>query len=97
MSSYTKYHRAYQDKFRDQISLRRKKKYCFKKYGIPTDKYAELCDDFYSDKKFYVKLRDLNPTIVHFLLKKFHPGEALLKKENQEKREPRKVNQEKST
>jgi hypothetical protein len=75
MSSYTKYHRAYQDKFRDQINLNRRKKNCFKKYGIPMDMYDELCDEFKEQRRYYLKLKDLNPALVNFLLKKFHSTE----------------------
>ena len=72
MSSYTKYHRDYQKKHRDEISKRRKKKYLLDRYGIPIED-DELGEELQENKKFYVKLQELNPKLVLILLRKYHP------------------------
>ena len=76
MSSYTKYHKAYQDKHRDRINLRHRKQSCFRKYGIPMERYEELYPEFKENKKYYLRLKELNPETVQLLLSKFHADHA---------------------
>ena len=78
MSSYTIYHKSYHETHRENINLKKKKKYAYKNYGIPVEMYAALCDEFHAHKKFYVKLKTLDPILVRLMMKKFHPNEDRL-------------------
>ena len=72
MSSYTKYHKAYEMRNRDQINLRKRKRHCFATYGIPILEYDDLIDELKEHRKYYIKLRDLDPKLLKYVIEKFH-------------------------
>ena len=72
MSTYTKYHKAYEMRNKEKIKIRKKKRHCFVTYGIPIDEYDQLIDELKENRKHYKKLRDLHPQIIKYIMQKFH-------------------------
>ena len=70
MSSYTKYHKKYEQKNKLALSRKRKHRYYYARYGIPPD----LISEFLADRKYYIKLGMLNPAISILLLNTYHPN-----------------------
>ena len=75
MSSYTKYHKAYEKRNREVINLRKRKRNCFITYGIPIDEYDQLIDELKEHRKYYKKVIELDPKILKYIIQKYHENE----------------------
>ena len=84
MSTYTKYHRKYQQSHKSKINAYKQKYYYYRRYGIPLDKYDEYIHVFNDNRQEYIKLAKmlslLDATLLRVIINKvLYNGDKILK------------------